>query len=505
VVVTTKVYVFTRLDNFLAFFLSPLLCVLVSIPIRMIDTSAKNFQPFHELTHPAGALAHESLTLDTGGLYGIITSIRSLFGGHPLVFLTTVLTLCSVLLVPLSTEAIGVTVHGVCGEMDFRGCAMTLGVFRTPARATMALLGFMVVVFIFLLCFLARWRSGVATNPWSIAGIASLTTNPDIRALFASLPTGTDGRISNARLAAALEGRTFKLGYFFNRHGEPEYGIVIDNEAGRGLQVVGGMPPSSLADAEFGGASRRARIARHLPFSMLTYTWRVAFLLFLTGLLALVVYYNKSGGETAFERFMSTHSFGVRFLFTLVGVAVTFFWSAFFSGVATAWPYHLLSQSSPKLARDSILVTPSLHAVTGIWGAARRRESFPVVVAVVAMLSEFMPILLNNVPMRITQTWKVHLACTWLAVGLLCVMWLVVAASFLVRWPHMPVDPSTVAGRMYYVCDSWMLYGFEGLSTLGKRERDSRIREMGLKYEYGDIRGVSGVRRYGVDGVRGSG
>lgn len=117
-------------------------------------------------------------------------------------------------------------------------------------------------------------------------------------------------------------------------------------------------------------------------------------------------------------------------------------------------------------------------------------------------MAEFMPILLNNIPMRVTQTWVTHLVCTWLAVGILGVMWLVLVASFFVKWPHMPVDPSTVAGSMYYVCDSWMLYSFEGLSTMGKKERDRKVIETGLRYEYGDIQGVSGLRRYGVDGVR---
>lgn len=300
-----------------------------------------------------------------------------------------------------------------------------------------------------------------------------------------------------------MEGRTFKLDHFFNRRGEPEYGIVINNEAGRGLQGPAVVQPNFYADGESRGAAERTKTERHLPFSMLTYTWRIAFLIFLTGLLALILYYNKTGGDTPFERFMSTQSFGVRFLFTLTGVAITFFWSSFFTSVAAVSPYHLLSQS-PRFARDSILLSPSLHAVTGIWSAIRRRHFFLVLVALVAVLSEFMPILLDNVPMRVTQTWVTHLVCTWLAVGILSVMWLVIAASFFVKWPHMPVDPSTVAGSMYYVCDSWMLYSFEGLSTLKKRDRDWRVSEMGLKYEYGDIQGVSGLRRHGVDGVRGS-
>lgn len=145
-----------------------------------------------------------------------------------------------------------------------------------------------------------------------------------------------------------------------------------------------------------------------------------------------------------------------------------------------------------------------MTAFTGIFSAIRRRHWFLTVVAATAILSEFMPILLNNVPFRITQTWVVHLVCTWLSVGILCIMWLVVVASFFVRWPHLPVDPATVAGAMYYVCDSWMMWAFEGLATLPREERDWKVGETGLKFEFGDIAGVSGIRRIGVEGIRDS-
>jgi hypothetical protein len=63
----------------------------------------------------------------------------------------------------------------------------------------------------------------------------------------------------------------------------------------------------------------------------LSYKARIAFLVPLTGILVLILSYNNTGGDTAFERFMSTHSFGVRALFTLVGVGISFFWSCFFT------------------------------------------------------------------------------------------------------------------------------------------------------------------------------
>jgi hypothetical protein len=47
--------------------------------------------------------------------------------------------------------------------------------------------------------------------------------------------------------------------------------------------------------------------------------------------MVLILYYNNTGGDTAFERFMGTQNFGVRALFTLAGVGVSFFWSCFFT------------------------------------------------------------------------------------------------------------------------------------------------------------------------------
>lgn len=125
-----------------------------------------------------------------------------------------------------------------------------------------------------------------------------------------------------------------------------------------------------------------------------------------------------------------------------------------------------------------------------------------------AVLSELLTLFLANVPFRVTQTFLVSRLCTWAAVGILCVMTLVVLASFLyVRWPShragaVPaIDPSTIAGAVYYVADSWMLAGLEGIGTIKRGERDWRVESRGEKYEFGEIVGVSGTPRVAVDSV----
>jgi len=146
-------------------------------------------------------------------------------------------------------------------------------------------------------------------------------------------------------------------------------------------------------------------------------------------------------------------------------------------------PYCLL-YAAPQTASRSILLRPPTHALTGLWSAARRRHVYLSLVAVAAVLAEFMPILLNNVPFRVTQTFITHEVCTWLAVSILLYMLLVVLGSFLVKWPNMPADPSTIAGAMYYICDSGMLDSMEGVSMLGDREQRSLISDRGLRYRW---------------------
>ncbi|KAK4457627.1 hypothetical protein QBC42DRAFT_300979 [Cladorrhinum samala] len=499
-----EVYYISNGQYFVGAFLPTLLAVALTIPVRMIDMAAKQFQPWHALTHRQGASAKDSLCLRSGGWHGIVSSVDALVRGQVLMFLTSLLTLCSIFVVPLSSEAVALKLHGSCSRTTFNGCAMTLGVFLIPARATMALLALMIVVMILLLLTLHNWRTGVAVNPWTIAGVASLATNPELRGVLSSLPAGQVRKITQKNLLAAFEDKKFRLGHYFNQYGNPDYGVMVLGHGNRsdpiGWKADAGSTTSADPARETEVQEAGQHVEHHLPFLMLSYTGRIAFLLPLTGVMIVILYWNNTGGDTPFNNFMKTQGFGVRGLFTLIGVGITFFWSSFFTSLAILSPYLLLSQS-PRAAQDSIILSPPMNAFSGIWGAIKRRHFFLIVVASIAILTEFMPVLLSNVPFRVTQTWLTSRVCNWLAVGILCVMWLAVVGSFFVSWPHMPVDPSTIGGAMYYVCDSWMLWSLEGFSMLNREGRDRKVAQLGFKVHFGNIAGLDGRRRVGVDRV----
>jgi len=84
--------------------------------------------------------------------------------------------------------------------------------------------------------------------------------------------------------------------------------------------------------------------------------------------------------------------------------------------------------------------------------------------------------------------------------GLLILMIIIlIVHMWCVKWPYLPIPPDSLAGVIYYVCDSSMLKDFERLSTLEKSDRERRIERMSRNYRFGRITGVSGKPRIGVD------
>lgn len=161
-------------------------------------------------------------------------------------------------------------------------------------------------------------------------------------------------------------------------------------------------------------------------------------------------------------------------------------------------PYQRMSTKA-QLASDSILVTRPTNGFSGFWAALKHRQIYPGVVALMAILSEFMPILLTNVPFGLNQTENTHNFSARGAIAILLCMLLTMIGSFFIKWPNMPVDPRSIAGAMYYVGESNMVDQFSGLASVDKKEREKRIKEMGGRYWFGEILTKSGASRVGVE------
>ncbi|KAM7198953.1 hypothetical protein V8F33_004690 [Rhypophila sp. PSN 637] len=96
------------------------------------------------------------------------------------------------MLVPLSTETIRMefTTMG-CRRSKVRlRCAFELRKVEAPIRLVEALLVVMAVLVIVMGYLLAGWRTGLATEPWSIASMAGLlhSSEEDVHDLLRKIP-----------------------------------------------------------------------------------------------------------------------------------------------------------------------------------------------------------------------------------------------------------------------------------------------------------------------------
>lgn len=157
----------------------------------------------------------------------------------------------------------------------------------------------------------------------------------------------------------------------------------------------------------------------------------------------------------------------------------------------------------PLPAGQSILLSPPTNPFSGAYTAVKQRHVYLGALSVATLLADFLPMTLSHVPFGILETGQTQRTCAYLTIAILMVMMVAVAGSLVIRWPHMPVDPRTIAGTMYHLCDSGMLDSFDGLAGVEMRDRDWMVKSMGVWYMFGTVPGSAGKARVGIESVGG--
>jgi hypothetical protein len=538
----------TETQYFAAAFLPTLLAVVLALPLSIIDLNAKLYQPFRALARPGGASGPDSLTLRFGGIYTVLTPVRQLQQGQAVPFVTTLLVWLSWLLAPLAAEAIGVKLHGTCSHLSISGCAIAVGVSPEPARALIAVMAIMVGLLVLLAVLLYQWDTGVYHNPWSLVAIALLAQDCRLRE---PLIQTNEPRESN--LEALFRHGHFRLlaqsSSFTDlikdekdvaaiRHHDHHYMIprivpIWPEEATLTADNLTPLSPTTTTTI----TTTRLNKPHHIPFFALTYLSRISFLFFLLALVATLTYYHFLHEDNAFELFMDSQTFGVKFLFAALGTVITFFWASFSQSVATISLFHRMASSSSSPSplsssrqetesgltpSKSILLSRPTNTFSSAWAAisqsqisssscsqAREKGDWLLLLsAIMAVLAELLPVVLANIPYSLTQTLTTHNVCTYISLGILGSMIAVLGASLFARWPHMPVDPRTLAGAMYYVADSELLLNdvaeAAGQTTATRgtlAEMEQRLIKMDRRYYYERVLGSNGKSRMVVDAV----
>ncbi|KAK3385815.1 hypothetical protein B0H63DRAFT_560325 [Podospora didyma] len=467
-----------------------LLGTLFSIPLQVFSSSLSSILPFRALGYWCGALAEDSLFLSRSHsfLMSPIISWRFLRRFRdPLPLMNTLVVSLSMILVPLSSEVIRLEFTTECGKNKLQmppfqesSCAFGLRKVGTPMRVAEGLLVTIAILVIGIGLVLARWRTGVAAEPWSIASMASLLSKHEggLRSLVRSIPSSAGGEKTRA---ASDEGRRFRLGFDKaevpdrDSRNQPRYGIVeviTPAKDNKPIQPTVRDPPTrkpvvppSWKRPWYITATTKEHIIQVIA-------------LVTTNLLILILYYENTILDTPFEAFMDSQSFGVRISVYSLWHCRQWVLGLLFLSSTNGWQQAPSRQNlDPPLASLPRLCGPlaptriHLHQARYLILQHSRRRS----------PGEFTPILFSNIPFRNTVTWKMHEPCTWMAIGILAYMVLVLLASLYLTWfkkerLDMPMKPDTIAGCMYYLSDSAMLDDFEGLS-FAEDEREGQTCE----------------------------
>ncbi|KAM7222757.1 hypothetical protein V8F06_001944 [Rhypophila decipiens] len=511
-------------------------------------------------------VAKDSLLLSIEGIYGPYRSVRLLWTyGFAAGVLGDVLTWCSGLLIAFSKDVLYVETvkrdaciasqNGEGAQFNFAsyGCYMFLSMRLMPMRAAEALLAIMGCLMLGIGFIFWRWYNGrggyyksmkegflrrkdasvnagtagntanhdgrvkgnggvlMRRNPWSVAGMVGLLVGSsasdgqgeeakreELKDLLNQIDTPVVSReIRQKEIAGKFEGWRFAL------RTEPSNGEV-------GIRMVKDPScvsmPAASSEPDYGQirAQQEEPVASRRQIIASTTYWNfdLPALVLHVGLLTLILYYQNNHRDTSFERWMNSDTIGVHFLFSGLGFLTGLFWDGLFARVSRLSSYRLLSQR-PQAARYCILEAPSTNVWTGLGRSLRRSDLFSTAVAFSGCLAKFTPIFLANIPFSSTVTWTSHQVCTYMSVAILCIMILVLITSlFLVTWPYMPVETDTIAGAMYYVCDSAMLGDVvEGQDNKGQGSSAGGRRGFvgERKYTFGETVGVSGKKRIAVD------
>jgi hypothetical protein len=170
-----------------------------------------------------------------------------------------------------------------------------------------------------------QYNTGVFAEPFSIAGIASLFRHQHVLKQVRAAGHCS----SKAELYRVLSNYRYGLDSYIDETGRMRYGFVPLYQLPHGPEAtyyVNGDPDPGA----FNGTN--ARIYRNSQWRYPHRASSLGLICLLLVLLIVVVYYKLTDYDSTFEHFMDSQGFGVRFLFTSIGVLIKLYWNKIFGG-----------------------------------------------------------------------------------------------------------------------------------------------------------------------------
>ena len=341
---------FTQADYFNSSYLAVVIAVILKIVWAMVFASFKLMEPFYQLSRPEGASAKHGLLAEYLSTGYSVAHIQHIFSGHWIMFLTTLVYVCTGVLAPLATESMTVISTAYCVTPDGgrAKCNPVWVLNNDIARALQSILCLIAALIVLLVILNWPRKSGIFSNPSSVASMASLLSHEETLHDFRQLEQSADKR----QLEAALSGNHYTLSSYelSASSGMYRYGLVKTSSSSI-------SSPYSLSQTHNFDAQSRSKYSSlpnpsnmtlgadpvtssTQPFSFSRRLIRDSvFLASIIALFGVVLAYYLDGSNSGFNRWFNSNTFGPRFILTATALILDFHWKTLEREVRILIPY----------------------------------------------------------------------------------------------------------------------------------------------------------------------
>lgn len=481
---------FGDVDYFFATYLTVLVAVVLKELWSIVFASMKMMEPFHQLHKPGGASVSDSLLANYLSLGFSWKSIQSMFRGQWCMLFTTISYGLFAALSPISTECMKMLPTAWCIREDGtrQPCSPVWLLDKNFGRGLQALLGAIALMIVIVIVFAVELKSGIYSNPSSIAYMAALLNNDDVIEELRSL----DAHASNSAISKALAGNIYTIEHHTLPDGTHHYGLVKPDA----ISPANHSRYGSIANPHNMSLTQQTHGRGHFAVRALRDS---LFLLIICALFGIVLGYYLDGSSDPFNKFFNSGTWAPRFILTSVAVLISLHWKNIEREVRVITPYRRLSARNAK-PEHTILVTLNGTPFTSLPGALRRGDWFHAFIAFIAITSELLIIAIAGVPFNRSQVWKAFIASAASSLAILGMMILTVFALFWWRVQNekmrMPREPDTLVGVWMMLCNegNGVRSEMAGTECLSGKDRDRRVREDESRWFAGWVNDTMGSR-----------
>lgn len=439
---------------FLAQYLPTTISVLYGLLWKCTWFRLKELEPIWQLAKPMGQYGGWSLYLKYGDAPYIAAAWTAFGGLHWCVLLGALNVALTTICTAFAPEVLHIRTEGTCGPTaDGDGCTPYLAIRAPLAWALGVVLAAAFVTAVILVFTQRRRKSKIYAEATSIAGVATLITDPEHPRILAQSPVDP---------------------YVFERY---MLETVTKIDGSKAYGIIGETRPESTAAYAFQPAvPRKYKTPLLLKLPSLGVLWFAQI-----GSLVLIVIYryvSKVEAGNGFESFMYSDSFGVKLLFTIVGLAIRSYWSRLDAHNRALAPYRALCSQSGASPGDSVCLTTQTHAIIALFSSRSFRHPIDGAISLVAVLGEILVVTLSSVPYSTSISYAAFNASVLISTVILGMMTIALPLLGLRTWREntaLPPPQTCLADVIRLLTDKDAQKVFLDLSKEDRRTRDKEV------------------------------